>query len=44
MVSSMPDKESVLECAKAGAKHYLLKPFDEATVAEVMKKVATEPA
>lgn len=44
MVSSMSDKESVLECAQAGAKHYLLKPFDEAKVAEVMKKIATEPA
>ena len=42
MVSSMADKESVVECAKAGAKHYLLKPFDEAKVGAVMKRVAAD--
>lgn len=42
MVSSIADKESVTECAKAGAKHYLLKPFEEAKVAEVMKRVISE--
>jgi len=42
MVSSMADKESVVECAKAGAKHYLLKPFDETKVGEVMKRVAAD--
>ena len=42
MVSSMADKESVVECAKAGAKHYLLKPFDEAKVGDVMKRVAAD--
>lgn len=44
MASSMSDKESVVECVKAGAKHYLLKPFDETKVADVMKKVVTDPA
>ena len=39
MVSSRADKESVVECAKAGAKHYLLKPFDETKVGEVMSRV-----
>jgi two-component system chemotaxis response regulator CheY len=39
MVSSMADRESVTECVKAGAAHYLLKPFDQAKVAEVMKQV-----
>lgn len=44
MVSSMADRESVTECVKAGATHYLLKPFDEAKVAEVMKRVTSEAA
>ncbi|MFZ5862659.1 MAG: response regulator [Nitrospirota bacterium] len=44
MVSSMTDRESVTECVKAGAAHYLLKPFDETKVAEVMKHVATARA
>ncbi|MFZ5874772.1 MAG: response regulator [Nitrospirota bacterium] len=39
MVSSMADRESVTECVKAGAAHYLLKPFDQTKVAEVMKQV-----
>ena len=42
MVSSMADKDSVVECAKAGAKQYLLKPFDEAKVGEVMKRVTAD--
>lgn len=42
MVSSMADKESVVECAKAGAKHYLLKPFDETKVGDVMKRVVAD--
>lgn len=39
MVSSMADRESVTECVKAGAAHYLLKPFDQTKVTEVMKQV-----
>ncbi len=40
MVTSRSDKGSVVDCAKAGADHYLLKPFDESKVAEVMKIIA----
>jgi DNA-binding NarL/FixJ family response regulator len=44
MVSSMDDRGSVTECAKAGATHYMLKPFDQTKVAEVMKRVMDERA
>jgi len=40
MVTARADKTSVVDCAKAGAAHYLLKPFDESKVNEVMKIVA----
>jgi two-component system chemotaxis response regulator CheY len=40
MVTARADKSSVMDCAKAGASHYLLKPFDESKVAEVMRKIA----
>jgi two-component system, chemotaxis family, chemotaxis protein CheY len=39
MVSSMSTKESVSDCVKAGAKNYILKPFDEEKVVEVIQKV-----
>jgi two-component system chemotaxis response regulator CheY len=39
MVSSLSEKEKVVECAKAGASHYILKPFDEGKVLEVLEKV-----
>ena len=39
MVSSMSAKESVTDCVKAGAKNYILKPFEEAKVVEVIRKV-----
>ena len=39
MVSSMSTQESVADCVKAGAKNYILKPFDEKKVAEVIRKV-----
>jgi two-component system chemotaxis response regulator CheY len=39
MVSSMSTKESITDCVKAGAKNYILKPFDEAKVVEVIRKV-----
>ncbi len=44
MVSSMADRDSVTECVKAGAAHYLLKPFDQTKVAEVMKQITDERA
>ncbi|GAB4250659.1 response regulator [Deferrisoma sp.] len=39
MVSSMSSKDQIVECAKAGAKHYILKPFEEEKVVEVLNKV-----
>ena len=39
MVSSMSTKESVVNCIQAGAKNYILKPFEEAKVIEVVQKV-----
>lgn len=39
MVSSMSGKDKILECSKEGASHYILKPFEEAKVAEVLQKV-----
>jgi two-component system chemotaxis response regulator CheY len=39
MVSSMSGKDKILECAHAGASHYILKPFEEDKVAEVLDKV-----
>ncbi len=39
MVSSMSSREKIVECAKAGAKHYILKPFEEEKVVEVLNKV-----
>ena len=39
MVSSMSGKGKIMECAKAGAKHYILKPFEEEKIVEVLNKV-----
>lgn len=39
MVSSMSAKDKIVECAKAGASHYILKPFEEDKVTEVLNKV-----
>ena len=39
MVSSMSGKDKIVECARAGASHYILKPFEEDKVAEVLNKV-----
>ena len=39
MVSSMSAKDKIVECAKAGASHYILKPFEEDKVREVLDKV-----
>src|SRR3990172_2877090 len=35
MVSSMSGKDKIVECARAGAGHYILKPFDEEKVVEI---------
>ena len=39
MVSSITDKESIKTCAAVGAHHYILKPFDEVKVLEVLRRV-----
>ncbi len=39
MVSALDSLDRVQECMKAGAKHYILKPFDENKVIEIIKKV-----
>ena len=35
----MSGKDKIVECARAGASHYILKPFEEDKVAEVLQKV-----
>lgn len=39
MVSSMSTQESVTDCIKAGARNYILKPFEETKVVEVLQQV-----
>ncbi|GAB4269643.1 MAG: chemotaxis protein CheY [Deferrisomatales bacterium] len=43
MVSSMSSRDKIVECSKAGARHYILKPFEEDKVVEVLQKVVFEP-
>jgi two-component system, chemotaxis family, chemotaxis protein CheY len=38
MVSAIDSVDRVKECLKAGAKHYILKPFEEDKVVEILKK------
>lgn len=40
MVSALDSLDRVQECMKNGAKHYILKPFDENKVIEIIRKVA----
>lgn len=42
MVSALDSMDRVKECMKAGANHYILKPFEEEKVIEILKKVAGE--
>lgn len=39
MVTAMTSMNKVKECAKFGAEHYIVKPFDESKIVEVLKKV-----
>lgn len=39
MVSAIDSLDRVKECMKAGANHYILKPFEEDKVIEIVKKV-----
>jgi two-component system chemotaxis response regulator CheY len=40
MVSALDSLDRVKECMKAGANHYILKPFEAAKVIEITKKVS----
>lgn len=40
MISSLDEKELVVEAIKSGAKYYILKPVTENKVREVMEKLA----
>ena len=44
MVSSMSGKDKIVECARAGASHYILKPFEEEKVKEVLDRVLFKEA
>lgn len=37
MVSSLSSQEAVVSCLKEGAKHYILKPYDEEKIKQVME-------
>ena len=39
MVTSISTRASVMDCVKAGAKNYILKPFDKEKVIEAVQKV-----
>ena len=39
IVSSMSGKDKIMECQKAGASHYILKPFEEDKIVAVLNKV-----
>jgi two-component system chemotaxis response regulator CheY len=40
MVSSVASEDVVVHCFREGAKHYILKPYEEKKVEEVMKLIA----
>jgi two-component system chemotaxis response regulator CheY len=39
MITSHGEEEKVIEAIRAGAIHYILKPFQQATVEKVLKKI-----
>ena len=39
MVSSLAEKEKIIDCARLGASHYVIKPFDETSVVEMLRRV-----
>jgi YesN/AraC family two-component response regulator len=41
MVSALDSFDRVKECMKAGANHYILKPFEETKVIEIIKKLSS---
>lgn len=42
MVSALDSVDRVKECLKAGADHYILKPFEEPKVLAILEKVARQ--
>lgn len=42
MVSAMTSMNKVVECAKFGAQHYIVKPFEEEKVVDVLRKLFPE--
>ncbi|MCE5195451.1 MAG: response regulator [Nitrospiraceae bacterium] len=42
MVSALDSIDRVKECLNAGANHYILKPFDEVKVIDILRKFAEE--
>ncbi|MBT9537987.1 MAG: response regulator [Nitrospirae bacterium] len=42
MVSALDSMDRVKECLKSGANHYILKPFEEDKVIEILKKISPE--
>ena len=40
MVSSVSSQDTVMSCIKEGAKHYILKPYDEAKIKKVLESFA----
>lgn len=42
MVSALDSVDRVKECLKAGANHYILKPFEEDKIIEILRKVSDE--
>ncbi|MFA4829443.1 MAG: response regulator [Thermodesulfovibrionales bacterium] len=42
MVSALDSLDRVKECLKAGANHYILKPFEEAKVIAIIEKLANQ--
>ncbi|MBA4373668.1 MAG: hypothetical protein C0402_12515 [Thermodesulfovibrio sp.] len=42
MVSALDSIDRVKECMRAGANHYILKPFEETKVVEILKKFSAE--
>jgi two-component system chemotaxis response regulator CheY len=42
MVSALDSLDKVKECMKAGAQHYILKPFDPEKVKEIVEKIVRQ--
>ncbi len=42
MISALQDKERILEAGQAGAKNYLIKPFDNQKLLETIRKALQE--